>query len=260
MRSLAGSNVLVTGANRGLGAAFVEEALLMGASKIYAGERNRSSISPRSNINGVIVPIQLDLCEEQQIDAAASQCCDVDLVISNAGITTVGGVLDMEIERCRAMMEVNFFGPLLLTKAFAPILSERRGGIIYVLSVAALLPGGPVPIYAATKAASAHLGAALQSELRDANITVALSYPGFIDTGMGSSVSLPKTSPSEVARRSLNGWLRGDRHIFPDRHSEITRKYMIIDGERALLSPDELREDIIRELCAPSEREAGLRT
>ena len=110
--------VLVTGANRGLGQAFVNALLEAGAAKIYAAARNPASIT----LAGV-TPIQLDVTNAADIAAAAARCTDVTLLINNAGIGRGSSFLAPgSADAARAELETNFFGPLALSQAFAPAL------------------------------------------------------------------------------------------------------------------------------------------
>jgi NAD(P)-dependent dehydrogenase (short-subunit alcohol dehydrogenase family) len=127
-----GSVVLVTGANRGLGRAFVEGLLKAGAAKVYAGARDPATVET----NGA-VPVRLDVTAPADIDAAARECEDVTLVINNAGIGTSTGVLaGGAIEAGRREMETNVFGTLAVSGAFAPVIEANGGGaLVNILSV-----------------------------------------------------------------------------------------------------------------------------
>jgi NAD(P)-dependent dehydrogenase (short-subunit alcohol dehydrogenase family) len=126
------SVAFVTGANRGLGLAFAQELLAAGARKVYAAARHPERIT----LDGVD-RVSLDVTKPNGIAAAASQCSDVNLLINNAGISLWTGFLSRDaVEAARSEMETNYFGPLLLSRAFAPVLEKNGGGaIVNVLSV-----------------------------------------------------------------------------------------------------------------------------
>ena len=148
------SVVFVTGANRGIGKALVEELINKGAAKIYAAARNRDSILPlMKNAPGKIVPIQLDVTNEQQIEAAASLATDVNVLINNAGRADFAAALGAsDITSARAEMEVNYFGLLNMARAFAPILKDNFGGTLVNISSIGGLVGIPVVgTYSATR-------------------------------------------------------------------------------------------------------------
>jgi NAD(P)-dependent dehydrogenase (short-subunit alcohol dehydrogenase family) len=114
--------VLVTGANRGLGLAFTKEALARGARKVYAGARDPASVT----LPGVI-PVKLDVTNPADVARVAAELGDVTLLINNAGVATMGGFLaPNSVESARAHMETNFFGPLLLSQAFAGVRLHRH--------------------------------------------------------------------------------------------------------------------------------------
>jgi NAD(P)-dependent dehydrogenase (short-subunit alcohol dehydrogenase family) len=137
-------------------------------------------------------------------------------------------------------MEVNFFGPLGLARAFAPTMRRPGGGLIFVLSVSAVALSRSAPVYSASKAACLMLALDLREELRDSGATVTVVPPGFIDTDMGAAFgSTAKATPAQIAALSLDGWLSGQHTIWPDRFAELVRDTV---GEpfRALL--DEPRQ------------------
>ncbi len=157
------ATVLITGANRGLGLAFAREALARGARKVYAGVRDPSKLT----LAGVEA-IRLDVTRPEDVAAAASRCSDVTLLINNAGIAAVGGFLSADsIESARAQLETNFFGPLRLSQAFAPVLAANGGGaILNALSVASWLNSPLLAMYGASKSAAWALTNGLRHELR----------------------------------------------------------------------------------------------
>jgi NAD(P)-dependent dehydrogenase (short-subunit alcohol dehydrogenase family) len=224
--SLSGRNILITGANRGLGAAFVTAALARGAAKIYAGVRDPAEFGARDEATADrVVPITLDLTVPADAEAAALQCPDVDLLISNAGVPCYGAALTLADESAfRHAFEVNVFGPLHLVRAFAPTLRRRDGsGVIMVLSSAALGLSRSSPVYSASKSAGLMLAAAVRAELADVDVTVTASVPGFIATEMSSQLNAPKAPASLVAERTLDGWLAGNATVWPDRFAQLVR-------------------------------------
>ena len=122
----------VTGANRGLGLAFVKELLAAGARKVYAAARHPERIT----LDGVD-RVRLDVTKPDSIAAAASECTDVNLLINNAGVNFWLDFPSRDaVEAARSEMETNYFGPLALSRAFAPVLAKNGGGaIVNVLSV-----------------------------------------------------------------------------------------------------------------------------
>jgi NAD(P)-dependent dehydrogenase (short-subunit alcohol dehydrogenase family) len=210
--------VLITGANRGIGLAFAREALARGARKVYAAARNPDSIT----LPGVEA-IELDVTRPEQVAAAAKRCGDITLLINNAGIAQTGGFLaEGSIEAARAQMETNFFGPLLTARAFAPVLAANRGGaIINVLSVASWINRPLLGVYGATKSAAWALTNGLRHELRDQGTQVLGMHMGFVDTDLTRGIDMPKSTPEDVVRRTLDALEAGAEEVLAD---ELTRQ------------------------------------
>ena len=213
------SVVLVTGANRGLGRAFAEAALAAGARKVYAAARDPASI----DLPGV-VPLALDVTDPAQVEAAAVACADVSVLINNAGISRQSSLLGGAdaIVAARAELETNFFGPWLLARAFAPVLKANGGGaIVNVLSVLSWLSFPGVATYSASKAAAWSLSNGLRNELREQGTQVTSLHVGYMDTDMTRGLDAPKSSPADVARRTLQGVEAGLFEVLAD---EISRQ------------------------------------
>src|SRR5467141_894401 len=123
--------VLVTGANRGIGQALVEEALKRGAKRVYAGTRQ-----PLANLDERVTPVTLDVTNAAQIQEAVERVESLDVLINNAGLALYDDLSD------RAVLEqhlaVNLFGTYGVTQAFLPLLTRSRGAIVNVLSVTGL--------------------------------------------------------------------------------------------------------------------------
>lgn len=207
------SIVLVTGANRGLGQAFVNALLEAGAAKIYAAARDPSSIT----LQGV-VPIKLDVTNAADIAAAAKQCTDLTLLINNAGIGRGSPFLAAgSADAARAELETNFFGPLALSQAFAPILKANGGGaIVNVLSVLSWLNLTAAATYSASKSAAWSLTNGLRNELRAQATQVVGVHVGFMDTDMTRGVPGPKIDPLDVARQTLAALEAGKDEVLAD--------------------------------------------
>jgi NAD(P)-dependent dehydrogenase (short-subunit alcohol dehydrogenase family) len=190
-----GAVALVTGANRGLGAAYVNALLDHGAAKVYAAARDITTIKdPR------VTPIQLDVTDPASIAAAAGQAKDVTILINNAGISVGGSALDEE--STRRHFDTNYFGLLSVTRAFAPILGANGGGVLVnVLSVLSWLHVlGP---YSASKAAAWATTNATRVELAAQGTHVIGVHAGYIDTDMAAKVDGPKIAPQDVAGQTV---------------------------------------------------------
>jgi NAD(P)-dependent dehydrogenase (short-subunit alcohol dehydrogenase family) len=214
---LAGSIALVTGANRGLGLAFAKALVEMGAAKIYAAARNPEAVTLKG-----VVPLRLDVTSDEDVVAAARAAGDLNLLINNAGIARPGGFLaDGAVKDAREQFEVNFFGPLRMARAFAPVLAKNGGGaIINVLSVASWMNGPGLATYGASKSAAWALTNGLRLELASQGTQVVGLHAGFIDTDLARNIDAPKSSPEEIVRTTLDVLERGEGQVLAD---EITR-------------------------------------
>lgn len=215
------SVVLVTGANRGLGLAFAREALARGARKVYAGARDPSTVT----LPGV-VPVKLDVTKPDDIAAAARTLGDVTLLINNAGIANMGGFLkDDSVESARRHFDTNFFGPLMLSKAFAGTLGTHGGGaIVNVLSIATWINGPALAVYGASKSAAWALTNGLRQELRAQKTQVVAVHAGFIDTDLVRGLDVPKITPESVVQQTLDGLEGGAEEVLTDERTRQVKK------------------------------------
>src|SRR5258708_20376464 len=199
---LSGATALVTGANRGLGQAFVRQLQEAGCAKVYAGARRIESLGA-AGANA----IQLDITVPEQVAAAAARCHDVDLLINNAGVARFTPLLGSPtIDNARLEMETNYFGTLAMCRAFAPLLKRNGGGtLVNVLSVVSWFNAPMQGSYCASKSAEWSLTKAVRFELRNQGTLVAGVYAGYIDTDITAEVAAPKSSPDDIVRRVLAG-------------------------------------------------------
>lgn len=208
------SVALVTGANRGLGAAFVRALLAAGASKVYAASRELQTTTESG-----VVPVQLDVTDQNQIEALARELGDVNLLINNAGIGGSGPILDpSSLELLYKQFETNTVGPLRITQAFAPILSlSDRSAVINVISALswATLPG-ITGSYSASKAAVWALSNAMRQELTVQNTEVLSLHVAFMDTDMARGAPGDKSSPDDIARLTLAALEAGQSELLAD--------------------------------------------
>ena len=221
---LENATVLITGANRGLGLAFAREALARGARKVYAAARKPESVT----LPGV-VPLKLDVTNPADIAAAAAAAGDVTVLINNAGIANFGGFLAADaVASSQAMLETNFFGPMRLGQAFAPILKANGGGaILNVLSVASWISSPLLGAYAATKAAAWSMTNGMRLELEEQGTQVLGLHAGFIDTDMTQGIEMPKSTPEAIVKAALDGLEAGAREVLSDEISRMVHQGLV---------------------------------
>jgi NAD(P)-dependent dehydrogenase (short-subunit alcohol dehydrogenase family) len=207
--TVAGKAVLVTGANRGIGQALVEEALARGARRVYAGTRQ-----PLTHPDPRVTPVTLDVTDAAQIQAAVEQVDALDILINNAGIALYDDLSDRAaLERSLA---VNLFGTYGVTQAFLPKLTSSRGAIVNNVSLMALAPMPLTPAYAVSKAAAFNLTQSLRALLAGRGVRVHAVLTGPTDTDMTQGFEIPKASPQSVARAIFDALDTGEEDIFPD--------------------------------------------
>ena len=207
-----GAVALVTGANRGIGLAFVRELAARGARKIYAGVRAPGEITDEFNGPAKVEIVPLDITDLAAVQAAATACPDVSLLVNNAGLfTNTRLVLTSDFDAARREMEVNYFGVLNMTRAFAPVLGANGGGYIAnVLSVAGAFPAPFMGGYSPAKAAALFLSSITRSELADQGTEVIALIVGSVDTRMAAHVAGRKEDPADIARAGLDALDRGE--------------------------------------------------
>jgi NAD(P)-dependent dehydrogenase (short-subunit alcohol dehydrogenase family) len=233
-----GRVALVTGANRGIGLALVEALLERGASKVYAATRKPEALADLAGLSrGVVVPLRLDITDETEVQQAARQAGDVNLLINNAGIVShaFAGFEDpIWLDAARQEYETNVVGSLRVSQAFAPILAQQGGGTLINVSSVAGLIGMPLLLtYSTTKAALHSLTQSTREALQGQGTRVIGVYPGPVETDMSKDLTFPKVSASSVAHAILDGLELGLEDIYPD---PLAREY----GDAYAVNPKSL--------------------
>jgi NAD(P)-dependent dehydrogenase (short-subunit alcohol dehydrogenase family) len=202
--------VLVTGGQRGLGAALVDEVLSRGAKKVYVTARE-----PKPDSRESVVTQALEVRSSQAISEIAQVATDVDIVINNAGTLVPEPLLTGDFDGVAEMFDVNVYGPLRIAKAFAPILAANGGGaIVNMHSALSWLSGGGA--YGASKAALWSLSNSLRDELKSQNTQVLGVHAAFLDTDMTAGLPVPKTSPQVAAARIIDALEAGAAEVLID--------------------------------------------
>jgi NAD(P)-dependent dehydrogenase (short-subunit alcohol dehydrogenase family) len=216
------SIALVTGANRGIGRALVHALLGAGAKKIYATARDTSKLDGTTAFDRArVLPLQLDVTNAASIEAAADSASDVTLLINNAGVLDLGGILDIPLDKIERNFGTNFYGMLAMARAFAPAIEKNGGGaIVNILSVLAVVSMPGLSAYNSSKAAAWSMTQSLRAALSSKGIEVHGVFPGPVDTGMSAAVDIAKTSPACVASAVIKGMGEGHEDIFPDPMSQ----------------------------------------
>ena len=201
--------VLITGTNRGIGRALVEEALRRGAKRVYAGTR-----VPFSHPDQRVTPLMLDITNTEQIQEAVKKVGSLDMLINNAGVSLYDDLSDrIKIEQ---QLAVNFFGTYEMIQAFLPLLLRSRGAIVNNLSLLSLAPLPPVASYSISKAAAFSLTQSLRASLAARGVRVYAILTGPVDTDMNRGLDIPKVSTESAAQSIFDGVENSEEDIFPD--------------------------------------------
>ncbi len=207
--AIADKTVLVTGANRGLGRALVDEALRRGAARVYAASRQPLVVPDER-----VTPLRLDVTDAAQIRGAVDRVESLDILINNAGVSVPDDLGDRSaFERHLA---VNLYGTLDVSQAFLPSLTRSHGAVVNIVSLGALAAVPVLPAYSVSKAASLSVTQSLRALLSGRGVSVYAVMPGPIDTDMVRDLDIPKTPPEDVARATFDALQAGEDDIFPD--------------------------------------------
>ncbi len=207
--NIANKTVLITGANRGIGRALVDEALRRGAKKVYAGTRGAFE-----NADKRVTALTLDVTSASQIQRAAQEVESLDVLINNAGVAIYDDLSNLEV--IEKHLAVNFLGPLKVTHAFLPLLKRSKGAVVNNLSMAALAPLPIIPAYSISKAAALNMTQSLRALLAEQGVTVHAVVLGPVDTDMNREFEIPKASTESAAMGIFDGLEKGEEDIFPD--------------------------------------------
>jgi NAD(P)-dependent dehydrogenase (short-subunit alcohol dehydrogenase family) len=207
--NIANKTVLITGANRGIGRALVDEALRRGAKRVYAGTRGTLQ-----NADERVTPLTLDVTNISQIQQAVDEVGALDVLINNAGVAIYDDLSNLDV--IEQHLAVNFLGLLKVTHAFLPLLRRSKGAIVNNLSMVALAALPVIPAYSISKAAAFNMTQSLRALLAGQGVTVHAVVLGPIDTDMNRGFEIPKASPESAAQRIFDGLEKGEDEIFPD--------------------------------------------
>jgi len=215
MTSLNDATVLVTGANGGLGTAFVEAVLARGARRVYAAARN-----PKEWSDERAVPLRLDITDPDAIARIAEQAGDTTILVNNAAIYPKGDLLTAPIEDVTAVIDTNLLGPIRLTRALAPALRSARGALVNIGSVLSWFAVGQA--HSVSKAGLWMATNALRLELVPDGVQVLGVYAGPTDTPMqAGNDPAGMNKPADVAAAICDALEAGEHEVLVD---ELTRK------------------------------------
>ena len=220
---------LVTGGQRGLGAAFTTELLARGATRVYVTARD-----PQPSADPRIHPIALDVADPNQVDELALSAPDATLVINNAGYSVPTPLLSTPWSDIAHHFDVNTLGPLRVSLAMAPVLAKASASqVVNIHSVLSWVAGSGA--YGASKAGLWALTNQLRVELATQGTTVTGVHLGPADTDMAEHYSGPKLAPADVAAKVLDGVAAGDPEVLLDEISRTVKSLLSGPVEKLVL-------------------------
>ncbi len=179
---------VITGASKGIGEATAEIFLREGY-KVY--NLSRSGGNPEKGDNEDFLHIACDVSHCEQVDFAIekiiSETGRIDVAVSNAGMGISGSVEGATYEMIEKQIKVNFAGSAYFAKAVVPHIRKSKGRLIFLSSVAGLIPIPFQALYSATKAAIASLAMALDNEIKSSGARVCAVLPGDLATNFTSA-------------------------------------------------------------------------
>lgn len=227
-----GTVALVTGGNRGIGEAFVRRLVAAGAKRVYAGSRDPAAAAHLvQEAPDRVVAIALDVADPASIAAAARECDDVAVLVNNAGVYRNATLLRApDLAAAREEMEVNYFGPLAMCRAFAPVLGRHpASAIVNVLSAGGIVAVPRMGGYSPSKFAARAMSTCLRAELADQRTSVTALIVGSVDTRMAAHVQGAKERPETIADAGIEAIRRGLDEVDTDRMAVEVRAALARD-------------------------------
>jgi NAD(P)-dependent dehydrogenase (short-subunit alcohol dehydrogenase family) len=177
---------VVTGAARGIG---LESARRLSAThRVALLDLDGPAVERAAAEIGDAVAFECDITDARSVEAAVegvvAACGGIDVCVSNAGIATAGALRHLDPDVVAAQLNVNLTGNWRVIHACLPHLVERRGYVLAVASVAAIVPPPGLGAYAASKAGLEQLLDVLRMEVRHLGVDVGVAYFSWIDTEM----------------------------------------------------------------------------
>ncbi len=229
-----GKTALISGSNRGIGKALLEELISRGIKKVYAGARNIESLTDlRKQYGEKVVPIQLDVTDKESVQAATAEIVNVDILINNAGIFMMGiNTCENNVEILQQNLNTNLFGLIDVTNGFLNEFKKQKSGVIVNMSSLAGLSNMPLAgTYSISKAAVHSFTQGLRAELASSTVSVIGVYPGPIDTEMAKELDMEKETPLNAAKVIVDAISNGVEDVYPDPLSKATAEILKRDAK-----------------------------
>lgn len=183
---LVGKTVLITGAARGIGAETARQLHEEGARLVLVDVDSEPLEKLAAELGSAVITARADVRDlsamQQAVDAGIEEFGGIDVAVANAGIASYGSVLAVDPESFARVIDVNVTGVFHTVRASLPSVTERRGYVLVVSSMAAFgaMPG--MASYNASKAGVEHFANALRLEVRHLGVDVGCAHMSWVDT------------------------------------------------------------------------------
>jgi 2-deoxy-D-gluconate 3-dehydrogenase len=245
---LSGHVAVVTGGNGGIGRSIALSLAQAGAAIAVLArneEKNQRVLGELKALGGPALSLSVDVTVRRQLQPALEQVHQtlgpVSILVNNAGIGIVGGVLEQAAEDWDRVIETNLNSCFLLSKlAAASMVKQRRGKIINIASMFAIFGSAFLPAYSAAKGALVQLTKSMAIELAPFNIQVNAIAPGFIETDLTEFVKTTPAYQEVIARTPAARWgdpdeLAGTAVFLASKASDfVTGTTIVVDGGYAI--------------------------
>lgn len=243
LNSLENKVVWITGASSGLGKALARECALQGAQVVLTARRYDELEKVRFGLfkPEQHVSVAADITDETQVRHAYEQVLAkkgrIDWLINNAGLSQRALIQDTTMQTERAIMEIDYFSQVFLTKTVLPTFIEQKSGrIAYVSSVAGLLGTQYRASYSAAKAAIHMWANSLRAEVAEFGVGVSVIFPGFVKTNVSFNALNGEGKPQGHQDKAIENGLEAD--VFAE---EVVKalmneeEYIVVGGAKEKL-------------------------
>lgn len=217
--------VWITGASKGIGAAVARYFSEQGW-RVIATARNLAELQSIAPNQSNVLPLPADVCDREKPDDWLQAWCashgitQLDAVVINAGTAEYIDVPDIDIDKFRRVFDLNVMGAMQTTRWAMPLM-QPGSRLVFVSSMATLLPFTRAEAYASSKAALDYIAASLQTDLLEQGIGITVIKPGFIKTPLTDKNDFPMPfiiTPEQAAPRIYKAITRKKRvYHFPKR-------------------------------------------
>jgi NADP-dependent 3-hydroxy acid dehydrogenase YdfG len=210
MNGINGKVVAITGASSGIGEATARLLAERGATVVLGARRIERLDDIAREIRdrgGAAVTRRTDVARREDLDRLVATAVDefgqLDVLVSNAGVSKIGPISDLDVDGWSAMIDVNLRGVLNGVAAALPVFRRQgRGHFVTTVSTAGLKIVPTMAVYAATKNAVRTVMEGLRQESTDGAVRTTSISPGFVDTQLDSSID--DAAMREQIRRNMS--------------------------------------------------------